>query len=261
MRCVCLVVLFAAVQASAAEWVTLKGQVVWPKGEAIPKRGEYESLKKHPDKAECEKNGAVLDDSLIINEKSRGVKNVFVYLRPDEKTVEAKLTDKDIHPDLLKVKPVTHEPDQPCCLFAPKNLALRAGDFINFKNSSKIAHNVKLDAEAPSPTFNKTVAAGGAYQDPKPFAAQRSQIEFSCSIHPWMKGKIMVFDHPYFAVTDDDGKFEIKNAPAGKYRIVYHGDRYHKGKEGRFGWEIMIKGVNGVQQLEPLEFVIPPEPK
>jgi hypothetical protein len=30
---------------------------------------------------------------------------------------------------------------------------------------------------------------------------------------------VSVFDHPYFAVTDKDGKFTIKNVPDGKYTI------------------------------------------
>jgi len=46
-------------------------------------------------------------------------------------------------------------------------------------------------------------------------------ISYKCSIHPWMSGYVRVFEHPYYAVTDDDGKFEIKNAPVGKFRIVF----------------------------------------
>jgi hypothetical protein len=38
-----------------------------------------------------------------------------------------------------------------------------------------------------------------------------------------MKGYIRIFNHPYYAVTADDGTFEIKDAPAGEYRIaVWH---------------------------------------
>jgi hypothetical protein len=58
-----------------------------------------------------------------------------------------------------------------------------------------------------------------------------------------MTGYVRVFDHPYYAVTDKDGKFEIKNAPTGDYRIVYwHENGFRGGAEGRFGDEITIKG-------------------
>ena len=42
----------------------------------------------------------------------------------------------------------------------------------------------------------------------------------SCSIHGSMKSWMRVFNHPYFAVTDANGNFEIKNAPAGKLNLV-----------------------------------------
>ena len=45
-------------------------------------------------------------------------------------------------------------------------------------------------------------------------------FSYSCSIHPWMKGYVGTFAHPYFAVTDADGNFEIKNAPAGDWRLL-----------------------------------------
>ncbi len=53
--------------------------------------------------------------------------------------------------------------------------------------------------------------------------ARSIPLLYSCSIHAWMKGYIGVFNHPYFVVTDADGKFTLKNAPAGKYRLmVWH---------------------------------------
>ena len=42
----------------------------------------------------------------------------------------------------------------------------------------------------------------------------------SCGVFPWMRGYLGTFAHPYFAVTDADGKFEIKNAPVGKFQLI-----------------------------------------
>jgi hypothetical protein len=71
---------------------------------------------------------------------------------------------------------------------------------------------------------------------------------------------IRVFDHPYFAVTDADGKFEIKNAPAGKCRIVIWQESigYRGGAKGKEGTPIEVK-ADGVTELKP--FDIQPRPK
>ena len=42
-----------------------------------------------------------------------------------------------------------------------------------------------------------------------------------CNIHPFMKGYILLLDHPYMAVSGDDGTFEIKNIPAGKHEFQF----------------------------------------
>ena len=44
-------------------------------------------------------------------------------------------------------------------------------------------------------------------------------IPIKCDLHSWMRAYVGVVDHPYFAVTTDGGKFELKNLPAGTYTI------------------------------------------
>ena len=58
-------------------------------------------------------------------------------------------------------------------------------------------------------------------EDAEPARGGARPIQYKCTIHGWMTGYVRIFDHPYYAVTDENGKFEIKNAPAGKFRIVY----------------------------------------
>jgi hypothetical protein len=73
-----------------------------------------------------------------------------------------------------------------------------------------------------------------------------------------MEGFVKVFDNPYYAVTDGDGKFEIKNAPAGKLRVVYWQEKvgYKGGKEGRFGEQIDVAAP--ATELKPVVFDIAP---
>jgi hypothetical protein len=81
------------------------------------------------------------------------------------------------------------------------------------------------------PNVNFLLVAGGqgviAANKWKPYPVP---VSVSCNIHPWMQAKIFCVAHPYFAITDADGKFEIKNAPAGKYRMIV----WHEG----MGWVV-----------------------
>ena len=46
-------------------------------------------------------------------------------------------------------------------------------------------------------------------------------LRVSCGIHPWELGWLVVSEHPYVAVTDKDGRFEIKNLPVGKSTFMF----------------------------------------
>ena len=74
-----------------------------------------------------------------------------------------------------------------------------------------------------------------------------------CDIHGWMGGRIGVFNHPYFALTKDDGTFEIKNAPAGSFKIFLQHEKVgwlHKGGTSA-GQVITIKpGSNDLGKFE-----------
>ena len=67
---------------------------------------------------------------------------------------------------------------------------------------------------------------------PKPLVNEKPPIQYKCTIHGWMTGYVRIFDHPYYAVTDANGNFEIKNAPVGKFRIVYWHENGVRGGEG-----------------------------
>ena len=244
---------FVGTASAQTKFVTIKGRITLP---AAPKPKEVDIT---ADKDHCLAKGPVLDDSVIVNPKNQGLKNAFVYLRPDD-TTKDKFDAADIHPTLANPKAKTHTLDQPCCMFVPRVLAMREGDLLTVKNSSPKPHNVKIDADAPSPSLNQLVVSKGELAIEKPFFAQRGLVSFACNIHPWMGGKMMVFNHPYFAVTDDDGKFEIKLAPEGKLRIMYrHENGYHKGRDGAKGFQIQPKADDkGEFAIPELSFEFPP---
>ena len=51
-------------------------------------------------------------------------------------------------------------------------------------------------------------------------------IRVKCDVHPWMTAYIGVFENPLFAVTNDDGRFEIKGVPAGSYKLAIWHEQY-----------------------------------
>src|SRR6478609_4491775 len=77
----CAFVAVSGLRATAQEWATIKGQVVFPKDKEIPKRAP---LNVTQDKDHCLSKGELLDESVVVNAKNRGVKNVVVFLRPDD---------------------------------------------------------------------------------------------------------------------------------------------------------------------------------
>lgn len=229
------------------DWTTIKGQVI------VSKPEEAKKIEVTNDKEHCLKDGPLTYENKIVNAKSKGLKNVIVWLRPDTKDRKDTFPKDKIKPELAKVAPKNHVIDQPCCQFVPRVLAARTGDTLEVKNSASVAHNTNYSGE---PAFNITIPAGKSHKVAEPLVAQSTPIPFKCDIHPWMAGRLRVFDHPYFAVTDADGKFEIKDAPAGKWRVVYwHEDGFHKGREGVIGETIEVKGPT--LELKPLDFEFP----
>jgi hypothetical protein len=248
-------VLAATGLTSAADekWVTIKGQVVFPADKALPKRAP---LNVTQDKDHCLSKGDILDESVVVNPKNKGVKNVVVFLRPDDTDPKSEFPKDKIHPDDAKRKPAEVAIDQPCCMFVNRVTVARVGDTLVVKNSAPVAHNFFWDS-GNNGAHNVTVPKMEAWKMPEALKKEAPPIQYKCTIHGWMTGYVRIFDHPYYAVTDENGNFEIKNAPAGKYRIVYwHENGVRGGAKGRFGDQIEIKGPT--MEMKPTEFDVSP---
>jgi len=110
--------------------------------------------------------------------------------------------------------------DQHNCQYTPQILAVQTGQPITVKNSDPALHNVHTQPTvAGNEELNKAQMAGGADLNFS-FAKEEKFLKFKCDVHPWMFAWVTVVDSPYFAVTDKDGKFTIKNVPAGKYTVT-----------------------------------------
>ena len=132
--------------------------------------------------------------------------NVTVYLEG----MDGKSTGASAAPAVL---------DQKGCLYTPQILAIQTGQKLVVKNSDSCPHNVHIIAANGNPEHNDPQFAGAADLN-YTFAKPAMFVKFQCDIHPWMFAWVSVFDHPYFSVSDKDGKYTIKNVPPGKYTLV-----------------------------------------
>src|ERR1700757_3489844 len=109
--------------------------------------------------------------------------------------------------------------DQRQMAFVPKVAAVMQGTTVDFLNSDSVAHNVYW----PSVGGNKKLAHNlGTWPKGERKAFQFNDLGVAsllCNVHPEMSGYVVVVPTPYFAVTDKDGNFEIKNIPSGKYTV------------------------------------------
>jgi plastocyanin len=144
-------------------------------------------------------------DAVLIGDDG-ALQNVFVHVKGglDPAYSFATLTE----PALL---------DQKGCLYTPRVLGVRVGQPIRVLNSDPTMHNVHalpmVNAE-----FNKSTPALGT-DTTQTFTVPEVMVRFKCDVHGWMAAWVGVVAHPYFAVTDRTGAFEIGNLPPGTYTV------------------------------------------
>ena len=185
----------AGTDAEIAGRVILYGQA--PKSQPISMAADPECAKSH--------TGPALSEDVVIGSED-ALANVVVYISEG-------LGDRAFDPPK---QPVVIE--QKGCQYHPHVVALEAGQKLEVENDDATTHNIH-----PIPLNNREWNQSQAQGVP-PFEATFGREEISipvkCNIHPWMKGYIAVFKHPFFAVTGKDGRFVLKNVPAGNYTIT-----------------------------------------
>lgn len=141
-------------------------------------------------------------EELVVNGESKGIKNVVVSIVEiaEGKKVEATTTV------VL---------DQKECLFSPHVLVVSAGSSVDLLNSDNVMHNLH-SWSIKNAAFNEGVSGGGKMT--KKFDLPEV-VKITCDVHKWMSSFIVVKANPYFAVTDENGRFKIENVPSGAYKI------------------------------------------
>jgi len=194
----------------APSFGTIKGRLVWgdeqiPTRRVLVPRGEGK-----PDPDICAKKGPLFDESLVIDRATKGVRHAVAYLvNPIGRNDGARRA-------LARNQPmVTLDGEK--CVFRPHALAMHEDQLLRFRTTDPISH-------CPHVTSYQAELFPNTISDKNPktrkMVADNRAIPITCDIHPWMKAYIMVFDHPFFAVTAEDGSFEIAGVPAAKQKLV-----------------------------------------
>lgn len=145
------------------------------------------------------------DESLVVG-PDYGLKNVIVYLENPPTTGNGERENQ--RPPVVL--------DQINAVYVPHVVAVETGQVLRLKSSDNMMHNVHLQC-AVNPDQNYGFAKPGTHD--VTFDKPEAPFRVKCDVHPWMTAWVGVFDHPYFAVTDDQGHFAIPHVPSGTYTL------------------------------------------
>lgn len=146
-----------------------------------------------------------LSEALAVGAEG-GVRNAVVYLRevPQGKPWEVR----------------EHVLGQTACVFVPHVLLIPEGADLRILNSDRILHSVRSYGKdsvfnVGQPKFVEKLLV----EDFTRQVSERDAIRVGCDLHPWMTAYIFVQKHPYYAVTDEDGRFRLTDVPPGQYEL------------------------------------------
>ncbi|HEY8072488.1 MAG TPA: urate hydroxylase PuuD, partial [Labilithrix sp.] len=152
--------------------------------------------------------GPVKSDAILA--KNGKLQNAFVWIK---KGLES-----------YKSPPAPSEPvvlDQRGCMYNPHVVGARVGQTVVVLNSDPVAHNVHAIATANA-EFNDMMPTKDL-RITKTFEKPEVMVRAKCDVHPWMSAFVGVVDHPFYAVSNDQGEVVLQNVPEGEYDVeVWH---------------------------------------
>ncbi|MEX1181720.1 MAG: carboxypeptidase regulatory-like domain-containing protein [Gemmatimonadota bacterium] len=165
------------------------------------------------DEPTCEaKHGSAgpTTEAVVVNDNST-LANVFVYVKEGlgDRTFAAGTGAKVI--------------DQDGCTYRPHVIGVQTDQPLTFRNSDGLLHNINAQATT-NRSFN--ISQPQNMDSQRSFTQPEIMIPVRCDVHGWMEAYIGVVDHPYFAVTGEDGSFTIENLPPGDYTLEAWHERY-----------------------------------
>jgi plastocyanin len=175
---------------------------------------------------------------LMVSPRSRGVQHAVVYL-------------EGVAPPEGAPAPGEVALENRRCRFVPHVLAVRVGTELAIGNADPVLHNLRAWSAERRAVLNVVQPTQG--QISRRLIKRPGVLSLTCDTHVHMHGYLLVFEHPYFAVTDGEGAFRITGVPPGTYQIT----AWHE------GWRVVRREpegrlVYGPPQLLTKEVVVPP---
>ena len=196
--------------AYSADWGSLAGRFVLdgepPERPVLQINKDVEFCGKHEPRAE----------KLVVQRDDRGMANVVIWLdtKPGEKVAS--------HPSFAESATAKIKLANKGCRFDPHVCVLRTGQTLRIDNPDLVDHNTAAGLDRNTP-FNFLTPSGQSAEHSKFANSEKLPTMIQCAIHPWMIGWLVVKDHPYVAVTDEHGRFELRNLPVGEQTfVVWH---------------------------------------
>ena len=212
LRCILPLLIIHCSVASADEWGSIGGQIL-VEGE-IPERVVLVAKNAEVKDMEVCSAEEHLAEDLMIDQDSRGLANVFVYLAKKPGS---------IHPDLVETPTEAISTTYKDCQLIPHCLIGRVRQNIAIGNADRIAHNPHMYA-LRNPALGSLLVP--RMKEPLIFRCHKAEptpFKFGCDFHPWISAYWLMVDHPYAALTDKDGKFQIENLPVGEHNFrIWH---------------------------------------
>lgn len=182
-------------EATVSGTITVNGEV--PPAKKIDTSADplCSQVNKHP----------ILESLLTNNQR---LQNAFVYIKEGDALNKYRFEAPDSEVVLKHKK----------CQYSPRVLGLRTGQRLSVENADPTTHNTHVVPKS-NPEWNQSQPPNfSSFQ--KTFARPELFILVKDNQHPWQRGYISVMDHPFFAVTDEQGSYEIRGLPPGKYKLL-----------------------------------------
>ncbi len=170
------------------------------------------------EQADCRHHPGVEQLSEVVVAEGGKLRNVYVHLRLPGGFDATKIPAPPSAPVVL---------DQRACMYTPHVLALQAGQTLHVANSDPTTHNVNYTAPRNALTGNRNMGQGQAPLELL-FGRPEEKVRFKCDVHPWMGAWVFVEEHPWFAVSGAEGRFEIPAIPPGTYTVEAIHEHYGK---------------------------------
>jgi hypothetical protein len=195
---------------AAADWGHLRGRFVFD-GEPPVRKPVLITA----DKEFCG-NKDLLEEEVVVKPDSKGLANVAVWIY--RARGEAPLPVHASYAETAKAEVCL---DADGCRFNPHVGLLRTAQTLWIRNRNPIGDSAKIDT-LQNPPINITLPVGSEVRHSFS-TVERMPVRVSCSLHPWECGWLIVRDDPYMGVSDEDGRFQIKDLPVGKWTFqVWH---------------------------------------